>query len=600
MNKKRFFYLICFLCFAMNVAGQSSEFSDQDGAAPEELPFNDPPYWRHALNGTVIGSPASQAESVVIVSDGGSVRAFSLHGRHLWDYTVNGRLQPFVTLSREGTAYVCRLSGQSGVLIAINRVGRELWQVNLGEPLSAPVIVGWDGRLFVFTERHIRCFTAAGHALWSRPLEKNIAFKPQRDGEGGFFLIYEDMEFLRFDAFGKVVFSEKLDSIPLAIVPLNYPENSGNSSVENKSLLFLYSNGALELQNTRDGSREALSGISLPALPHSLAGLDGHAAVLLKNGSICYISIAEQAILWTRNTHLSPGNFIGSAPETDFFFDERGVYLLTQNGAVAFTEDGFRLWLIELRGTVSLPAFSDEGILYSGGTNWILYAYKLEERVKAQKRVMYGPAPEGNYGTGVLRYDVWEQNRQRFSEMELIPQFREIETAARDGSIGDREKEYAAWLMGVAGSSLGSIQGNLLPGNPRPGFQSPVIVQYKLRAIRLLALMGARETVPLLANLFTRDSDPLVKAAAAEAIGTIGTDPEGIALQAFTNAIFPLAPLRDEQALSAVAAATGAICRFSGPPLSEAGIRILAGLSTPDRPPIVRNTADRELRSLLF
>jgi outer membrane protein assembly factor BamB len=184
--------------------------------------------------------------------------------------------------------------------------------------------------------------------------------------------------------------------------------------------------------------------------------------------------------------------------------------------------------------------------------------------------------------------------------MELVPLFREIEIAIRDGSIGDREKDYAVWLMGVAGSSLGSIQGNALPGNPRPGFQSPVIVQYKLRAIRLLALMGSRETIPFLANLFTRDNDPLVKAAAAEAIGIIGTDPEGIALQAFTNAIFPLAPLRDEQALSAVAAATGAICRFSGPPLSEAGVRILAALSTPDRPPVVRNTADRELRSLLF
>jgi outer membrane protein assembly factor BamB len=594
MNKKSFFYLICFLCFAMNIAGQSSETSNPSGVTPQDSPFSDPPYWRHALNGTVIGSPVSQAESVVIVSDGGSVRAFSLHGRHLWDYTVNGRLQPYITLSREGTAYVCRYTSQSGVLIAVNRTGRELWQVNIGEPLTASVIVGWDGRLFVFTERHIRCYTAAGYALWSKPIEKRIAFKPQRDGNGGFFLVYEDGEFLRFDAFGKAI-SENLDSIPIAIVPINYP-------IEDKSLLFLYSNGVLELQNTKDGSRELLSEIRLPALPHSLTALDDHAAVLLKNGSICFISIADadHRILWTANTHLSPGNFTGTAPETDFFYDERGIYLLTQNGAVAFTEDGVRLWLIELRGTVSLPAFSDEGILYSGGTNWILYAYKLEERVKAQKRVMYGPAPEGNYGTGVLRSDVWEQNRQRFSEMELVPLFREIEMATRDGSIGEKEKEYAAWLMGVAGSSLGAIQGNFLPGNPRPGFQSPVILQYKLRAIRLLALMGSRETIPFLANLFTRDSDPLVKAAAAEAIGIIGTDPEGIALQAFTNAIFPLAPLRDEQALSAVAAATGAICRFSGPPLSEAGIRILSTLLTYDRPPVVRNTAERELRSLLF
>jgi outer membrane protein assembly factor BamB len=595
--KKSFFYIICFLFFVMNITGQSFPgTSDQDWSVPLELPFNDPPLWRQGLNGMVIGSPVSQAESVVVVSDGGSVKAFSWQGRHLWDYTVRGRLQPFVTLSREGTAYVCRYTNLSGALIAVNRTGRELWQVNIGEPLAAPVIIGWDGRLFVFTERNIRCYTAAGYPLWSKPLEKTIAFKPHKDGEGGFFLIYEDGEFLRFDAFGNILITEMLDTIPLAIVPINYPAN--NSNIENKSLLFLYSNGVFELQNTR--GREVLNGIRLPAQPHSLAALDDHAAVLLKNGRICYISIADQRILWTGDTHLSPGNFSGSSPETDFFFDERGIYLLTQNGAVAFTEDGVRLWTIELRGTVSLPAFSDEGILYSGGTNWILYAYRLEERVRAQKRVMYGPAPEGNYGTGILRPDIWEYNRQRLSEPEIIPVFREIEQAARDGIIGEKEKEYAAWLMGVAGSSLGSIQGNSLPGNPRPGFQSPVNIIYKLRAVRLLASMGSRETIPFLANLLTRDNDPLVKAAAAEAIGIIGTDPEGIALQAFSNAIFPPTPLRDEQALSAVALAAGAICRFSGPPLSEAGIRILAALATYDRPPVVRNTAEREIRSLLY
>jgi outer membrane protein assembly factor BamB len=54
----------------------------------------------------------------------------------------------------------------------------------------------------------------------------------------------------------------------------------------------------------------------------------------------------------------------------------------------------------------------------------------------------------------------------------------------------------------------------------------------------------------------------------------------------------------DEAALTAVAAATGALCRFSGPPLSVAGVRILTVLSGYDNLPSARNQARRELQSL--
>jgi outer membrane protein assembly factor BamB len=134
--------------------------------------------------------------------------------------------------------------------------------------------------------------------------------------------------------------------------------------------------------------------------------------------------------------------------------------------------------------------------------------------------------------------------------------------------------------------------------NPRTGNHPPVHVLYRVEAARLLAYMGSRETIPFLADLFTRDPDGLVKAAAAEAIGRIGVDPEGFALKAFTSAVFPPFPLRDEAALTATAAATGALCRFSGPPLSDAGIRLLTTLAAREQSPPVRLQAERELRSL--
>ncbi|MCL2834650.1 MAG: HEAT repeat domain-containing protein [Treponema sp.] len=565
--------------------------------------FNDPPYWRQAIGGAVIGSPASQAESVVMVSDGGNVKAFGWQGKPLWDYFARGRLQPFITRSREGTTYVCRSSNSgTGILIAINRAGRELWQINLSEPLISPVLVGWDGRLFVFTANRIRCLTASGYQLWSKNPGMAIAIKPQYDGHGGFFLVLEDGEFQNYDAFGNTD-SETLAEIPINITPLD-------GAGAEKTFLLTYSTGTAEIYScgadqlkadqlmpdqiktdSAKSNRIKLDGITFPGRPVNVTTRGNSAAYLLADGRVCLLSLNDKKILWTADTHLGAADLAGPDFESTFFYDERGIYLLTKSGASAFTDDGRRLWLIRLRGAASLPCFSDEGILYSGGTDWILYAYKLEERVKVQKHLLYGPAPEGNYGTAITQPGFWSDYPNIYNENEMNAWFREIETAIRQGQIGENEKEYVSWLMEIAGSTLGIYN---------PGNRPPVLVPPRARAARLLAYMGSAETIPFLSGLFARDRDPVVRAAAAEALGRIGVDPEGLAMNAFSEAVFPPAPLRDEQVLTAIAAASGALCRFSGPPLSETGIRILTSLSAADRPPAVRNRAEREIISLRY
>jgi len=517
-----------------------------------------------------------------MVNDGGNIKAFSWQGKSLWDYYARGRLQPYITRSREGTTYVCRSTNQNnGILMAVNRAGRELWQINIGEALTSSVIIGWDGRLFVFTVNSIRCYTASGFPLWRMNLDKKISLSPHHDEEGGFFLVFEDGEFRRIDAFGKA-FSEQLQSIPVSVKPVK-------NSDESVSFLFVYPGGGLELY--AGGERTALNEITLPARPVAAAVWGTDVAFLLGNARTCHVSLEKRAVQWTAESHLSAADLTAANFETNLFYDERGIYLLTRTGASAFTADGRRLWLIRLRGAASLPAFSDEGILYSGGADWILNAYKLEERVKIQKRLLYGPAPEGSYGTGVKRPEQWTEYINRFSQSELDIWFREIETAVRQGNVGEKEMVYVSWLMEIAGSTLGIFN---------PGSGPRVFAPQRARAVRLLAYMGSVETIPFLADLFARDSDPTVRTAAAEAMGIIGVDPEGIALRAFANAVFPPSPVRDEQVLTAIAAATGALCRFSGPPLSEQGVRILAALSTQDRPPPVRARAEREIFTLRY
>jgi outer membrane protein assembly factor BamB len=127
---------------------------------------------------------------------------------------------------------------------------------------------------------------------------------------------------------------------------------------------------------------------------------------------------------------------------------------------------------------------------------------------------------------------------------------------------------------------------------------STVQFTYRAEATRLLGSIGSRETLPFLANLCLGDPENVVRAAAAEAIGAIGVDPDGIALAAFTALVFPQIPGRDERVMMSIAAATGALCRFSGPPLSQEGTRILTAIASLG-PSYAQAVARRELRSLI-
>jgi outer membrane protein assembly factor BamB len=270
--------------------------------------------------------------------------------------------------------------------------------------------------------------------------------------------------------------------------------------------------------------------------------------------------------------------------------DARRVYALSRAGAAGSSAGGRRLWFIRLEGAASIPAFGDDGILYSGGGDWILYAYKLEDRIRQRKQALYGPAPEGSYGTGNPPPSPWADFYYRFDEKELDTRLDIVEKAVGEGRVGEDELAFTAYLMETA--AAGTENPHSSPVHP------PVHVRHRVRALRILSLIGSGETVPFLVRLFSRDSEPLVRAAAAEAVGGIGLDPEGLALQSFMNALLSPSSGRDEQVQLAIAAAAGALCRFSGPPLSDTGIKILNLLTADARPRLVRQRAWRELAAL--
>jgi outer membrane protein assembly factor BamB len=548
----------CFLFFTSPVFPQNTDVREQ-GLITKD------PVWRQALGGAVLSLPSVQAQSAVVALDGGNIRAYSASGTPMWNFSARGRISPYVTRSAEGTSYFTRTNG---ILIAVNRAGRELWRRNLDSPLCARIITGWDGRLFVPTEGKIYCYTASGNLLWTRTFEDSFSIAPRLDRNGGIILALKNNEVFRIDPFGNA-HVWMLSNTPAALL-----------SVEQQRVMVLYTDGTMEnLGSPEDWYMAAQADVHssvlprLPARPLAAASRGNNIAVTMNDGKVALISLDERKIIWTGDSHIRES---GNIQETsvEMLFDERGIYVLSLSGATGFSHNGGRIWFKFLNNAAAIPAFGNDGVLYSGGKDWILYAYKIEDRILPERNAIYGPIPDGSYGMG----------RPRIIDTLYIPLNMEetrnkldiINAAVNAGRVGGNEPAWKSFLLTVSAG------------------EQPI--QHRINAINVLGKIGSQETIPWLINIFRNENEPLIRAAAVNAIGNIGVDPQGIAIQTFLFSI--ISGIRDDQILTAIASATGALCRFSGPPLSETGIRILNLLSAGNQPPLARRQANRELESL--
>jgi outer membrane protein assembly factor BamB len=271
-------------------------------------------------------------------------------------------------------------------------------------------------------------------------------------------------------------------------------------------------------------------------------------------------------------------------------FDERGIYMVSVRGAAAFAVNGRRRWLLKIPEAAGVPGFSDEGLLYVCGRDQSLHTYKVDNKVRNIPRSMYGPDPEGSYGLGNPPPSPWVNSPNRFAERELDTMYASIDSATTRGQVGENETAYVGYLMEMIGGILNTP--HYSPVRP------PIRVPQRVALIGLLARMGSRETIPFLATLFYRDPEPSIKAACAEAIGRIGVDPKGDAIRSFSVFLSPDNANRDPMTLMAAVSASAALCRFSGPPLAIAGIRLLNAFGHMDFPPVVKRQAQQELNAL--
>jgi len=541
----------------------SAQSTETQKITPASMQVQAAPVWNNDLGDYVLGQPFLQAESAVVACVGGSIKSFYLTGTALWNFDPQDAVTPFIARSVEGASYVC---DKSGSFRAVNRVGRELWRVNLDKPIAFPPVVGWDGRVFIPEGSQIFCRTAAGHPLWGRDLGSPITIAPILDHAGSLATVLENRDFVRVNQFSAIE-RVRLDRLPALIVSLK------SSSLD--GYVLLYPGGEAETisfrEKTAKGSRLSRGSFpSLPAAPSAAASKGDQFTVTLRDGRVLLID-GSGKILWTGNSHETavekgPANLEQS--KAAMVFDERGIYSLSTRGATGFASDGRRRFILKIAEANSVPGLSEEGILYVCGKDKKLYAYKLDSKQRTVHRSKYyGPDPEGTYGMGNPPPSPWSTDTQRYQDDHQLMMYNTIEKAINAGELGEDEPAYVGYMMEMIGFFLNDPHYSKV----RPLVKPP----QRVALIRLMGRVGSRETVPFLWSIFDKDPEPSIKAACAEAIGAIGVDPNGSTFESYNYLLAANNPNRDPQLLMSATSSIAALCRFSGPPLSGDGIMLL-------------------------
>jgi len=110
---------------------------------------------------------------------------------------------------------------------------------------------------------------------------------------------------------------------------------------------------------------------------------------------------------------------------------------------------------VGLQGAAVVCSFSDEGILYSGGKDWVLYAYRVEQRVLAQNTALSGTAGDHRYGLATTGPSFWADDPFGFESPLLDQRLGTIAGDIEKGQVGTQERSYTAYLLEILDSSVG-------------------------------------------------------------------------------------------------------------------------------------------------
>ncbi|MEI6386346.1 MAG: HEAT repeat domain-containing protein [Spirochaetota bacterium] len=533
-----------------------------------------PPLFRLPTGGLPMAAPVLDASltppAIWFLSDDKSLYLLSEQAALLLKFSLE-QPRKFLAVDTAGRALVLvdvlpggQTRGKPPYLMAITRAGIIAWAQGLGDFVPAGRTIegaafGFDGRILLVSGPKLRCVSAAGKSLWDAALPGGADCKPSTDGVGN-FLVASGKE--SDEGGGKAVLT--LYS-PYGVVLATYgAEQTGEVRATALSPFALVGpSGAAGLADGRVLllDAETASARSLEAVGAAKAivdlDFDGKLLAALDAGGSLAVWDAEGKPLWRAETGASEGRLT--------LLSQR-VIVTGRGTALTFTRNGDLLRQATITNAAAAALVSPSGLIFSAGVDWVLAAYTFEPApgpYSVPRRIPY-PSDRSAVSKLLNRDGAINQEERQIA---LVT---DIEKRFDSGRIGASEAQDRAVLEAILSGDFAARGGQADP-------RHSMFIQPRADACRVLGKIGSPQSVRALLAMVETEADPAMRAAALNAIGDIGLDPEGLCGYPFAR--MALLERLDDEVAWALIGAIEAMSLASGSPPSALMTRALVGLS---------------------
>jgi len=506
--------------------------------------FATEPLWKRALGGDVVAGPVESNDRIYVVTSDRSITCLSTDGAFLWNRAISGKPLPLLSATETGMIYT---SSETGLITAYNVDGNVLWQIKGREPPLFSPTSGRDGRFFLVYRKSILCLSQIGSVKWSLSIDVDPAQPLSETGDGDLLLACSEPVIIRISPFGELLEYIKTDLPAKILSPIPGGFMAG------------FPDGSIYAYDVRNGRTAAEKHDTERIWEyHSNAGLSafviesGTIALLDSFGTITGLNATDGALLWTS------ASGIPFTPPATIFFDY-GQFNVTFTGfAFAYGLSGREMWRFPFPMKDSNPVLTGNGIAYTSGKGSVLYAWKVETRIKMEKKTPkkknYGILNEKSSGYG-MPYD------GDFSSIKDF--FNEVEFNVSNGSVGINEVYYARRLVEIMHNDSGEgVSGRQFDSTERS------------RAASLLGQLGSDEYRNELIELSAVKNDETLLAGILFGLSACGSDYDGNVLPAVENIVRD-AGIRNEIVQTAACDTLYSIIRYSSGKTAEEATKML-------------------------
>lgn len=519
--------------------------------------------FRFPAGGVITTGPVSSAGRLWFVSDNRYLYVINLEGVAIGKRDLGVRSKAFIACDPYGRAVVP--DGEKSITM-VNKAGQAVWTIALESQPAGPPAFGMDGRLYLALEHQggtrILCLSQNGRRLWARDEAGYLVHPPAQAPGGGVVYALSGGQTRMLDQEGRQSWS-----------------------IDGQSPKILCSSGDSLLSVAADGSfsiyrppAEPLVG-KLGSAPVALRPGDGGFAFLNASGQLGFLN-ADGSLAWSVQA--------GSGYSSMACYRNR-VVLLGRGMAASWDMDGRFFRRLDMSNAASVAALGDTGTVFSGGKDWILYAYRFELGLEPLPPGRYTPLSLAEAEAASREAELWMPSAS--SDEVVLAELGRIAKSMVSGDTGGNERSDLAYAAAVA---LGLLPGPAGSGARKPG-PSPSGVLPRAEACRILGAYGSPMAVELLAGVFARDPDPAVRASAAQAVGAIGLDPGGFAQRIFMDAA---SGYLDERSALSLIDAVAALYRANGTLEETAGALALVRIAQGSYPKTVRERALSALKNI--